>query len=105
MASYEDWYRIKQLESSADQIGMRVTSSRFGGRLALVPKTATNLPAFTSDVELCSGTVEELQTFLHGWERAHQYLISLRVTTVKKIQEAEKEILMARTVDTLKGDA
>lgn len=91
MTTYDDWYKIKQLEREADRIGLRVTSSRYNQRLALVTKLGC-LPGFVNEAEMATGNVEELTSFIGGWDKAVHYFSHLGLVTPTLIKKAEQEI-------------
>lgn len=103
MTSLEEWHVIKNLEKSAERNSMRVTQAQFGKKLALVPDTKMEaLPGYEKDYQLCTGTAEELNAFIHGWENSRYYLSRLKVLSAEQINEAESLILQDRTESALR---
>ena len=101
MTDYNDWYKIKLLENEAARRGMRLATSKYGReRLTLIP-LEDKLSGVNRDTEFETGTVEELLSFLHGWESAIQYFTTLQLVSTKSIATAELEIMCDRTVDKL----
>lgn len=100
MSGYETYMRYQRIESQAKELGFRLGNPRHGswGRgdsedvVALYPDDKA-LPVFSRDAEIFSGTFNQVQTFLHGWTRAQQYDMMLRLSDSKKRTKAElKEV-------------
>ncbi len=98
MITASDYRQIRILEDTAKLWGFRVSFSRYGdNRLCLLPAD-NELPIFSRDAELATGTVEELLLFLHGWDRCRMYNKLLGFTDAK-LEKAEQNY---RNEDLLK---
>jgi len=69
--------KFRALEEQADHLGFKIGASRHFNReydvVALTPKDADALPIYSRDAELFVGSVEELEQWLRGFEKARQY--------------------------------
>lgn len=100
MSGYETYMRYQRIEEEAKALGFCLGNPKHGswGRsnsedvVALYPNDKA-LPVFSRDAEIFSGTFNQVQTFLHGWARAQQYDMMLRISDEKKRKKYEtKEI-------------
>jgi hypothetical protein len=99
MSGYQTLRRWQRIEEHANKLGFMIGNPKHGWSsndmdvVAIFPKDQ-ELPTFTRDAELFSGTFRELEIFLMGWERAQQYDMLLRMTDNKrrkKFEDAERE--------------
>jgi hypothetical protein len=100
MSGYQTLRRWQRIEEHANKLGFMIGNPKHGwgstdpgDMVAIFPKDQ-ELPTFTRDAELFSGTFRELEIWLAGWERAQQYDMILRMTDDKrrkKFEDAERE--------------
>jgi hypothetical protein len=90
MSGYQTFKRWQRIEEYAGKLGFRIGNPKHGwggtdsgDMVAIFPKEE-ELPTFTRDAEIFSGSFRELEVFLLGWERAQQYDMLLRLTDDKK---------------------
>lgn len=96
MTGYATFNRWKRIADFADKLGFRLGNPKHGNwggpsdtdLVAIFPRDA-ELPVYTRDAEIFSGTFSQLEVFLHGWERAQQYDMLLRLSDEKKRKKAE----------------
>ena len=50
-----------------------------------------HLPIYTRDIELMSGSAEELIAFITGWQKSRTYLQNLGATSKKAIERKEQD--------------
>lgn len=79
MAGYQTIMNLRSLEKRVDRLGLRMDHPRRGGYqrefvdlVALLPKDDT-LPIYSRDAELFTGTLEQMEHWLNGWEKMQQY--------------------------------
>ena len=79
MAGYHTILRIRRLEEEVDKLGLRMGNSKhgnyrqeFGDVVALFPKDDT-YPIYSRDAELFVGTIEEMEVWLRGFQKAFEY--------------------------------
>ena len=95
MSGYSTYCKWKRIEDWAKTLGFRIGNSRHGwGRdvdtdvVALFPAEDA-MPVYARDCEFFTGTFNQLEVWLAGWERAQQYDMLLRVSDEKKRKKAE----------------
>lgn len=122
MTGYTTFKRWQRIEAHAETLGFRIGNPKHGhwgdataqDTVSIYPKEGA-LPTYTRDAEIFSGTFRELEVFLHGWERAQQYDMLLRLSDEKKRKkyedkERERQRLAQERIEkkqmwaTLKGD-
>lgn len=87
--------KIQELQDKAHQLGYKFTNSKryFGSEytdmLALVPRD-DQLPHYSRDAELWSGSLEELEHFFRGIEFAKNYYKMLKLVNDDKIARREQ---------------
>ena len=99
MSGYETFKRWQRIEEYAGKLGFRIgnpkhgwNSRETGDAVSIYPKD-NELPTFSRDAEIFSGSFRELEVFLSGWERAQQYDMLLRISDEKKRKKYEaKEV-------------
>ena len=88
MTDYNDIERIRRLNELCQMFGFRYDKDHFGSygssRVCLYAKE--ELVVYNEDSPLASGSVDDLLTFLYGWEKAHQYLNALGAVSEKSIE-------------------
>ncbi len=79
MAGYQTILRIRRLEEEVDKLGLRMGNSKhgnyrqeFGDVIALFPKDDA-FPIYSRDAELFVGTLEEMEVWLRGFQKASEY--------------------------------
>jgi hypothetical protein len=79
MAGYQTILRIRRLEEEVDKLGLRMGNSKhgnyrqeFGDVIALFPKDDA-YPIYSRDAELFVGTLEEMEVWLRGFQKASEY--------------------------------
>lgn len=101
--TYEQYRLIKDVEIEAKRLGLKLVPSRFGNyRMALVP-TEDNLPIYTRDAEIATGTIEELHSFLVGWSALNMYYTLLGVVNESRVKKAEDRARMDRLAEVIKS--
>lgn len=110
MSGYNTILRIRRLEEEADRLGFRMGNSKhgnyrqeFGDVIALFPKD-NSLPIYSRDAELFVGTLEEMEVWLRGWQKAYEYhrmLIgrSFEKQIARKEQDYRNEVLMRQIAE------
>jgi hypothetical protein len=105
MSGYHTILRIRRLEDEVDKLGMRMGNSKhgnyrqeYGDVVALFPKDDA-LPIYSRDAELFVGTLEEMEVWLRGWQKAveyHRMLIgrNFEKTVERKEQDYRNEQLV-----------
>jgi hypothetical protein len=105
MSGYHTILRIRRLEEEVDKLGFRMGNSKhgnyrleFGDVVALFPKE-DSFPIYSRDAEMFVGTIEELEVWLRGWQKAaeyHRMLIgrNFEKTVERKEQDYRNEQLM-----------
>ena len=79
MAGYHTILFIRRLEEEADKLGFRMGHSKhgnyrqeFGDVVALFPKEDA-FPIYSRDAEMFVGTINEMEVWLRGWQKAAEY--------------------------------
>lgn len=86
-----DYLEFIRLNEAAEQVGLSVTRSKYGGdELALSP-TADNWPHYVRDYQLTTGNSEQLRSFLYGLNFAKQYYQMLGLVSDAKIARKEQD--------------
>jgi hypothetical protein len=97
MSGWNTIQRIRRIEEAIDKLGFKFSKAKHGdwtedhGALSLVPKDADSLPIYSRDAELFIGSLEALETWLHGVEWARNYDSMLRLSDAKKRSAAEQK--------------
>ena len=90
MAGWNTIERIRRLEVEIDKLGFKFAKSKHSdwsedhGALSLKPKDPDALPIYSRDAELYIGSVEGLETWLHGVRWAREYDMMLKLSDEKK---------------------
>jgi hypothetical protein len=114
MAGYQAVITLRRLEERIDRLGFRMGNPRsgnyrqeFGDLVSLFPKE-DSLPIYSRDAEIYIGTLEGMEIWLNGFEKAREYdrmLLGKNIETkrerfeqdyrnrelLKKIKEAGQE--------------
>lgn len=105
MSGYHTILRIRRLEEEVDKLGLRMGNSKhgnyrqeFGDVVALFPKD-DSFPIYSRDAELFVGTLEEMEVWLRGFQKAceyHRMLIgrNFEERVKRKEQDYRNSILM-----------
>jgi hypothetical protein len=72
------------------KVGVNVFSTIHNETLSLVTH-GEHLPIYTRDIELMSGSAEELIAFIIGWQKSSSYLQNLGATSKKAIERKEQD--------------
>jgi len=79
MAGYQAILNLRKLEARIDRLGFRMGNPKngnyrqeFGDLVALFPKEDT-LPIYSRDAEIYVGTLEAMEYWLNGFEKAREY--------------------------------
>lgn len=108
MSGWNAIQRIKRIEEQIDKLGFKFAKSKHSdwtedhGALSLVPKDHDALPMYSRDAELFVGSLEMLETWLHGVRWAREYDMMLRVSDDKKRKSAEQKERNRQLLRTLK---
>jgi hypothetical protein len=108
MAGYETIRLLKNIEEEIDQLGFKFAKPKHGDweqterSLSLVPKDLDSLPIYSRDAELYVGSLEALQTWLHGVRWAREYDRILKLSDDEKRAKAEQKERNRQLMRTLK---
>jgi len=97
MAGWNTIQRVRRLEVEVDKLGFKFKQPKHGDwerqeqSLSLVPKDADSLRIYSRDAELFVGTLEGLETWLHGVRWAREYDMMLRLSDEKKRARKEQD--------------
>jgi hypothetical protein len=117
MSGWNTIQRIRRMEEEIDKLGFKFKQPKHGDwerqeqSISLVPKDATVLPIYSRDAELFVGSLETLETWLHGVRWAREYDMMLRLSDEKKrstAEQKERNKNLMRTINESKlvtGDA
>ena len=108
MSGWESLQRIKRIEVQVDKLGFKFSKPKHGDwdqlerSLSLVPKDADSLPIYSRDAELYVGSLEMLETWLHGVEWARNYDMMLKLGDDTKRAAAEQKERNRQLMRTIK---
>jgi ABC-type lipopolysaccharide export system ATPase subunit len=108
MSGWDTIQRIKRMEQEIDKLGFKFKQPKHGDwerqeqSISLVPKDATVLPIYSRDAELFVGSLEQLETWLHGVEWARNYDMMLRLSDDDKRAKAEQKERNKNLMRTIK---
>jgi hypothetical protein len=97
MSGWNTIERVRRLEEQVDKLGFKFAKSKHSdwsddhGALSLKPKDADALPIYNRDAELYVGSIEGLETWLHGVRWAREYDMMLKLSDDKKRAAAEQK--------------
>ena len=115
MAGYHTILRIRRLEEEVDKLGFRMGNTKhgnfrqeFGDVVALFPKDDC-LPIYSRDAEMFCGTLEEMEVWLRGFQKAceyHRMLIgrNFEEKVKRKEQDYRNQQLMRKIAEAGKED-
>lgn len=99
---------IKELEETAYRCGMKITPPQYsygrdyGDTVALMPRD-DELPCYTRDAQLWTGSVEEMYQFFQGLDHARRYYQMLGLVTEEKIAKREQQERNRQLLETIKN--
>jgi hypothetical protein len=108
MSGWNTIQRIRRMEKEIDKLGFKFKQPKHGDwerqeqSISLVPKDADSLPIYSRDAELYVGSLEQLETWLHGVEWARNYDMMLRLSDGKKRSAAEQKERNKNLMRTIK---
>jgi ABC-type lipopolysaccharide export system ATPase subunit len=108
MSGWNTIQRIRRIEAQVDKLGFKFKQPKHGDwerqeqSLSLVPKDADALPIYSRDAELYIGTLEQLETWLHGLEWARNYDMMMNLSNDDKRTKAEQKERNRQLMRTLK---
>jgi len=108
MSGWNTIQRIKHIEEQVDALGFKFSKPRHDNlmneerSLSLVPKDLDALPIYSRDAELYVGSLEQLETWLHGVRWAREYDMILRISDDKKRAAGEQKERNRQLIQTLK---
>ena len=108
MSGWETIQRIKRMEEQVDKLGFKISKPKHGDweqterSLSLKPKDADSLPIYSRDAELYVGSLEQLETWLHGVRWARDYDMMLKLGDDEKRSKAEQKERNRQLMRTLK---
>jgi len=106
MSGWSTIERIRRIEKQIDALGLKFsksnTASSDHSTVSLVPKDLESLSIYSRDAELYIGSLEQLETWLHGVEWARNYDRMLKVSNDKKRAQAEQKELNRQLMQTIK---
>jgi hypothetical protein len=92
-----DWNDVELLErvvKGLEQIGFKIKPTKYGygGRtlVGVFPLGDKN-PLYSRDAEVFTGTMEEISIWMRGVGHRNDYLLMLKATTEKRIQDLEEK--------------
>ncbi len=106
MSGWSTFNRWKRINELAESMGFRLGNPKHGAwsnsdgadSVSLYPGEK-NLPVFSRDAELFTGTFRDIEIWLAGWERAQAYDMMLRISNPDKRKKHEaKEVERQRIV-------
>jgi hypothetical protein len=108
MSGWNTIQRIKRMEMDIDKLGFKFKQPKHGDwdqqerSISLVPKDAESLPIYSRDAELYVGSLEQLETWLHGVRWAREYDMMLRLGDDNKRAKAEQKERNKNLMRTIK---
>jgi len=97
MAGYQAILNLRKLEARIDRLGFRMGNPKngnyrqeFGDLVALFPKEDA-LPIYSRDAEIYVGTLEAMEYWLNGFEKAREYDRMLMGNTHEKKRERKEQ--------------
>jgi hypothetical protein len=98
------YQRLQQLELRTKRHGFKLAKSQYSDFFALAPGDPDCLPCYTRDVEIYTGTLHDMETWLLGYEQAFFYLKLIKATTDSKIDKCEEKVRHELLLTILKQD-
>ena len=111
MSGYSLILKIQSLEKQLHDLGMRWGYSKhgkwgdeeFGDKVSVFPRD-DELPIFSRDAMLFTGTIYELQTWITGIKWSRDYDMLLRVSDDKKRLRKEQDERNRQLLTMIKGE-
>lgn len=103
---YQAIMRMRGIEEQANKLGFRFAYTKYGREddvIGLCPKD-DSMPSYARDSELFVGDLESIYSFLKGIEFMTNYCNILKVTSDKKIKDAEDIVRQGYLVERLKNE-
>ena len=108
MLDYTVYNQIKKFEVQAAKLGFKIVPYKYSdstkSQLISIMPVDEMYPIYARDAQIFTGTVEELQSFMHGMEWMKKYLTMVGATNEKTIDRKEKDWrnreLMKQMADT-----
>lgn len=103
MTDWNDIAKIRKLDQMCETLGFRYQSDGYGnGMLALY--ATEDLVVFATNCSLYCGDVDDMINWLHGWERAHQYLNVLGAINPKMIERRKMDYRNKLLLEKIRGE-
>ena len=108
MSGWNTIERVRRLEQQIDELGFKFAKSKHSdwsddhGALSLKPKDVDSLPIYNRDAELYVGSLEGLETWLHGVRWAREYDMMIKLSDQKKRASAEQKERNRQLMRTIK---
>lgn len=108
MSGWNTIERVRRLEQQVDELGFKFAKSKHSdwsddhGALSLKPKDVDSLPIYNRDAELYVGSLEGLETWLHGVRWAREYDMMIKLSDQKKRASAEQKERNRQLMRTIK---
>lgn len=108
MSGWNTIERVRRLEQQVDELGFKFAKSKHSdwsddhGALSLKPKDIDSLPIYNRDAELYVGSLEGLETWLHGVRWAREYDMMIKLSDQKKRASAEQKERNRQLMRTIK---
>lgn len=109
MAGYNMIRKIKRIEETLHNLGMRWGHNRygmdveFGDTVGVMPRDE-ELPMYARDAVLFDGSIEDLDRWLQGVKWARDYDMLIRVSDEKKRARKEQDVRNKQMVQRLKNE-
>lgn len=108
MSGYRTIQLFRRLENECDKLGFSLIAPKYqyrdgAGDEVSVGVKGDALPLYSRDIELFTGTLEELAIWLQGVGWARKYYSMLGLIDDKKITRKEQDFRNQQLVNTLKG--
>jgi len=107
MTGYNTILKIRRVEKECAKMGFRIAHPRYPrddlDSLCVMP-TDDCLPIYSRDAELFIGTLEQLESWLHGVQWMHDYYKILKLVDDKKIKNKEDGVRHDQLVRKLKNE-
>lgn len=108
MSGWNTIERVRRLEQQVEELGFKFAKSKHSdwsddhGALSLKPKDVDSLPIYNRDAELYVGSLEGLETWLHGVRWAREYDMMIKLSDQKKRAAAEQKERNRQLMRTIK---
>ena len=100
MTGYHQYHRLIRIEEKARDLGFRITNSPWSPHesgISLAPRDE-ELPIYSRDASLFTGSMEEAEFFLYGIEWARKYDELMKVSSAKirlRKEQDERNVQLA----------